>query len=88
MDGMNYTVLKVNGKPVGGIMPMPPQTEGISPHWSIYVTVDDVDASAQKVESLGGKILFFPTYIPNVGRFYVIQDLQGAVICPLTYKDK
>ncbi len=54
--------------------------------WGIYVTVSDVDATAKKVGELGGKILFPPTDIPNVGRFCVIQDPQGAVISAITYK--
>lgn len=88
VEGMNYTVVKPNGDPAGGIMSMPPQCEGMPPHWSVYVTVDDVDAASKKTESLGGKVLYPPTNITDVGRFCVIQDLQGAAICLITYIDK
>jgi predicted enzyme related to lactoylglutathione lyase len=88
MEGMEYTVVKVEGKPVGGIMPMPDECQGMPPMWSIYVTTHDVDATAGKVEELGGKILRPPMDIPEVGRFCVIQDPQGAVICAITYAKK
>jgi uncharacterized protein len=84
--GMPYTIVKVAGKEVGGIMKTPPEAQGMPPMWGIYVTVDDVDATAKKVEELGGKILFPPTDIPTVGRFCVIQDPQGAVISAITPK--
>ena len=87
MEGMNYNVLKVNGEEVGGIMSMPAELEGMPPAWSIYVTVKDVDATAKQVEELGGKILRPPTDIPDVGRFCVLADPQGAVICAITYVD-
>src|SRR5262245_3568290 len=83
--GMTYTVVKVGGKGVGGIMAMPPQPSKIPPHWACYVTVKDVDAVAKNAQQLGGKILMGPQDIPTVGRFCVIQDPQGAVISAITY---
>jgi predicted enzyme related to lactoylglutathione lyase len=88
MEGMSYTVLKVAGEAVGGMMAMPPGCEGMPPSWSAYVTVEDVDATASKVESLGGKVLRAPADIPEVGRFCVLQDPQGAAICAITYVKK
>jgi predicted enzyme related to lactoylglutathione lyase len=88
MEGMTYTVLKVNGDETGGIMGIPPKSQGMPPMWSIYVTVDDVDATAKQVEELGGKILQPPIDIPMVGRFCVLQDPQGAAICAITYAKK
>jgi uncharacterized protein len=83
--GMAYTVIKVGGKGVGGIMSMPPQAQGKPPHWMCYVTVNDVDAVAQNAQELGGKILMGPQDIPTVGRFCVIQDPQDAVISAIAY---
>jgi len=85
MGDMNYTIVKVGEEGLGGIMSTPPQAEGAPPNWGVYVTVDDVDATAGKAEELGGKILVPPTDIPNVGRFCVLQDPQGAVISAITY---
>jgi predicted enzyme related to lactoylglutathione lyase len=85
MGDMNYTVVKVGEESLGGIMSTPPQAEGTPPNWGVYVTVDDVDATARKAEELGGKVLVPPTDIPNVGRFSMLQDPQGAVISAITY---
>jgi hypothetical protein len=85
MENMTYTVLNVAKEGVGGLMPIPPQAEGMPPTWGVYVTVDDVDATAAKAEELGGKVMMPPTDIPNVGRFCVLQDPQGAVISAITY---
>ena len=88
MEDMKYTVVKVGDDAVGGIMSIPPQAEGTPPNWGGYVTVDDVDATARKAEELGAKILVPLTDIPNVGRFFVLQDPQGAVISAITYTDE
>lgn len=87
MPGMTYTVVKTGGKGIGGIMAMPPDApKGMPPMWGSYVTVNDVDATARIAEKLGAKLLVPPQDIPDVGRFCVIQDPQGAVISAITYK--
>jgi hypothetical protein len=86
MPGMTYTVVKAGGKGIGGIMPIPKEAAGMPPAWGTYVTVDDVDSTAKTAEKIGAKVLMPPTDIPNVGRFCVIQDPQGAVINAITYK--
>jgi len=88
MEKMNYTVLKVGGEAVAGIMPMPAEVAGMPPVWSGYITVDDVDETAKRVEELGGKIDRPPADIPGVGRFSVIQDPQGAFILAMSYARK
>jgi predicted enzyme related to lactoylglutathione lyase len=85
MEGGNYTVIKVGGEEIGGMMITPPQAKGVPPHWGAYVTVDDVDATATKANDLGGNILVPPTDIPDVGRFSVVQDPQGAALAIITY---
>ena len=56
MAGMTYSVVQAGGTAIGGIMPMPPQAAGAPPHWGIYVTVQDVDATARHAEALGAKM--------------------------------
>ena len=87
MDGgMTYTVVKVGDDQVGGIMATPTQAGQMPSMWGIYVTVDDVDATARKVREMGGNVLMGPQDIPEVGRFCVLQDPAGAVISAITYK--
>lgn len=85
MENMSYTIVKVGEEGLGGIMSILPQAKGSPPNWGVYVTVDDIDATAKKAQELGGKILVPPTDIPNVGRFSVLQDPQGAVISAIEY---
>jgi predicted enzyme related to lactoylglutathione lyase len=79
--------VKAAGTPIGGIMQMPKEAAagGMPPTWGAYVTVDSVDACAEKVVALGGRVLHPPTDIPTVGRFAVIADPQGAWINIMTY---
>ena len=73
---MNYTVGKVGEEGIAGIMPIPAQAQGVPPNWGVYVTVDDVDATAGKAEELGATILVPPTDIPNVGLFLSFRILR------------
>jgi predicted enzyme related to lactoylglutathione lyase len=86
-DGMPYTEFGPTAEqPVGGIFQLPDEMANVPPFWMSYVAVDDVDASAAKVEALGGKIFKEPTEIPGVGRFCIITDPSGAVIAMITLK--
>jgi len=80
MPGMTYTLLRAGGTQVGGMMALPETAcaAGMKPCWAGYIGVDDADSAASKVQRLGGKILKAPTDIPNVGRFAVASDPQGA----------
>jgi len=85
--GMTYTLVKAGDRPVGGIMPMPPDAGKDMPSvWGSYVNVQDVDVSAQKAMELGGRIYKEPTDIPGVGRFCVVGDPQGAFLALITFK--
>ncbi len=63
--------------PEGKYEPLP-EMGNIPPHWLAYFAVDDADAVATKATELGGTITVPPMDIPDVGRFAVIQDPQGA----------
>ena len=76
-----YSMFQVRGKPVGAASTQQPQERqlGVPPHWNSYVTVANVDQSAKKAESLGGKILMPPFDVMDAGRMAVVQDPTGAV---------
>ncbi len=86
MPGMTYTVVSAGGDEVAGMMAMPQQAAGVPPHWGIYVSVDDVDATVRRAGELGGKVVVPPQAVPGVGRFAVIADPQGATIAAITYE--
>lgn len=84
VPGVDYTLFQVPGFDMGvaGMMALTQEAcDGhISPHWSGYVAVDDVDAKAREFAENGGKILAGPADIPSIGRFAVVSDLHGAAI--------
>jgi uncharacterized protein len=80
MTAFKYMLFSVGETPVAGLMqlasePIPGQG---GPGWLGYIGVDDVDAKAAAAEKLGAKVLHAPTDIPDIGRFAVLSDPQGA----------
>lgn len=82
---MEYIMAKAGDTQLAGMMTIPEEAKGMPASWGGYITVDDVESTAKKVEQLGGKVCMEPQDIPNVGRFVVVQDPQGAVITFITY---
>ncbi len=83
----SYTVAKSYNTEVAGIMQTPESAEGLPPQWGAYVTVEDVDASANKVIELGGTVLLPAKDVPGVGRLCVVADPQGATISLISYSE-
>lgn len=83
---VEYTMATMGGQEVAGIMAIPEEAAGMPPSWGAYVTVADVDALLPRVTALGGKVIVPPHDIPEVGRFAVIQDPQGAMLSIISYK--
>jgi predicted enzyme related to lactoylglutathione lyase len=74
---MDYAMIKSGGTAHGGFM----KSEGGTPsHWMGHVLVEDADATAEKAKAGGGTVLFGPSAIPEVGRFVVFADPEGAVV--------
>jgi len=84
---MTYTMIKAGKKDVGGLMAIPDNVKGAPSMWGAYVTVDDVDKQIVRAEKLGGKVVLPPKDIPDVGRFAVISDPQGAMLTLITYNE-
>lgn len=83
MDGEGtYYVLMQGDAPRGGLMRSPDMK--LPPNWLPYVRVADCDAAASRGKSMGAKILWAPSDIPNVGRATVLTDPAGAVIAAIT----
>lgn len=84
--GVPYTLWTVGETPVGGVMTLPEQARasGTPPHWISYVGTPDVDATTNRARELGATVIVEPTDIPDVGRFSVLADPQGAFIAAFT----
>ncbi|MGI9641421.1 MAG: VOC family protein [Acidimicrobiia bacterium] len=74
-----YTSFTVGDRGVAGMMEIRPEWGPVRPNWSIYLGVEDVDASMAKAIALGGKALMEPMEVPNAGRFTMLSDSQGAM---------
>jgi hypothetical protein len=77
--GRTYTIWKAGGEQIGGGMQMdanfPPE---VPSHWLIYFGAQSADDGAAKVSELGGTVMVPPDDIPDMGRFAVVTDPQGA----------
>ena len=79
-DQGEYPMITTNGEQHGGFGP----AQGGAPsHWIGHVVVDDADAAGKRAEGAGGSVLAAMD-IPEVGRFAIIRDPQGAVISAFT----
>jgi predicted enzyme related to lactoylglutathione lyase len=76
--GGTYTMFKKDGAQAAGMIKATPEMKLTHPYWLIYFAVDDCDKSVAKAQQLGGKAMLPPTDIPNIGRFSVLTDPQGA----------
>lgn len=85
-EGDHYVMWVGDHGPLGGVMKLPDEaaTAGMGPHWMAHVEVENVDSTASLTKKLGGKIRKEPEDIPNVGRFAVIEDPDGASLSIFT----
>jgi len=76
-----YTMLKLDGKDVGGLYKLMPDmiAQGVPPHWLSYVSVANVDESAEKARAEGATLMQEPFDVFTIGRMAVVQDPTGAV---------
>jgi uncharacterized protein len=75
---IKYTLFMMGDAHIAGLMDIPPEAQGVPPNWLGYVAADDVDATTAQAQRLGASVHVAPRNIPNVGRFSVLGDPQGA----------
>jgi len=76
-----HMVVPPSGASVAGVCHARGENTDIPAVWLIYITVEDVEKSAELCMDTGGKVLVEPRDMGG-GRFCVIQDPAGA-ICSL-----
>jgi hypothetical protein len=54
--------------------------QGVPSHWTPYVSVPDVDATALQAFRLGGQVIAAPRDVPGMARISLICDPAGALI--------
>lgn len=78
MPGMTYLIFGKNGVDVGGMMSWQAMGMDKPTTWKGHIGTSDVDAETKAVLADEGKEFRPPMEIPNVGRFSVVGDPQGA----------
>jgi predicted enzyme related to lactoylglutathione lyase len=82
----SYIMWMTERGPIGGLMTLPAEAklQGAPPHWLAYISTPDLDATVADAVRLGGRVLKPATEIPDVGRFAILADPQGAVFAAFT----
>lgn len=73
----DYTMIAAGDRTIGGYLPTP---EGAPPqaHWLTHLRVQDANATARKVASLGGKVLKEAVKIGDFGTMAIVADPHGG----------
>jgi predicted enzyme related to lactoylglutathione lyase len=79
-----YTIWMAAQTQIGGLMALPAEAGATPPHWLVYIGTPNVDATCSQAQGLGARIVKPPAEIPNVGRFAVLSDPQGATFALFT----
>ncbi|MBZ0199348.1 MAG: VOC family protein [Ignavibacteriaceae bacterium] len=69
----------VNGETVAGICHARGENSNLPAQWLIYITVDNIEASATACKNNGGKIVAPIKEMGTYGKSCVIKDPAGAV---------
>jgi len=84
-----YAMIMAGDQKVGGMLAMDgPEWGELPSHWSYYVDVADVDASAKRVVELGGKTPHDMIEVPGVGKFTPIVAPDGSGLYLMTPADR
>jgi predicted enzyme related to lactoylglutathione lyase len=80
-----YTLFTAGTASVGGLMDLPEAARkmGATPRWMGYVSVDGLEAAADRIKRLGGTVYVPPTDT-NIGRIAVVADPQTTNLALLT----
>ena len=81
-----YTMWMAGETMVGGVMQLPAEavSQGSVAHWLTYIETQDIDETFALATKQGARTYVPPTDIPNVGRFAVLADPQGATFALFT----
>jgi uncharacterized protein len=83
-EGMNYSTLDLDGRPVGGIGEIGADRPAETPaYWGTYFGVSETDAAVDRAVGLGG-VVVAPAWDSPYGRMAVVSDDQGAIFAVMS----
>ena len=86
MDDMNYTIFKTDAMPGSGMYQITQKQKGMPTSWLVYFAVADCDQTVETAKTKGANVMVPPMDIPNVGRFSIMSDPQGAMFAVIKPK--
>lgn len=78
-DDADYLVARSGNVYVAGLVSIPSPPGAVLSRWLPYVSVEDVDAAAERARTAGGEVAAGPRNV-NAGRVAAIVDPEGAVL--------
>src|SRR5262245_19817521 len=84
-----YHVLKRKGseESFAGSHQQGEEEKDVPAYWLVSLGTNDVDAATARAAELGATVVAPPMDIPNIGRFSIFIDPQGATVGTLSYSD-
>lgn len=76
--GSPYSMWVAPTGTVGGVMQLP-DGDASPPYWRAYFGTPDVEETTIETGDLGGSVITAPFDVPDMGRFAVLRDPQGAI---------
>jgi len=78
-----YHMAQLDGRAAAGLMQQAQEQVdmGLPPLWSVYLTVEDAEATVGKVEAAGGSVMAPAFDVMDAGRMAVVVDPTGGVVC-------
>ena len=78
-----YTIFRLEDRDAAAAYTLRPEqrSQGVPPHWMLYITVKSADDSAKRAVELGGTVLAASFDVMDAGRMAVLRDPTGAVFC-------
>jgi predicted enzyme related to lactoylglutathione lyase len=81
-NGGHFTRCRSHGRDVGSLYALSRREleGGVPSHWTPYLRVQQVEASARAVGALGGRLVVAPFEVQGVARIALIEDAVGALV--------
>ena len=88
-EQMNYHILKSGDGKDGGIGGGVEKIHGGGkPYLTVYIGVEDCDATVEKLREHGADVFFGPKDIAGVGRVAMFNDPQGHMLGVIKFEEK
>lgn len=81
----SYTLFEGPKGPIAGLMKLPDDAKsmGAPPSWLVYMGTQDIAATIAQAQRLGGRVLKDVKEAPEVGKWAILADPQGATFAVL-----